>query len=74
MPADRLIVLDFADIGDYDTLQRSLYKAADRPAFDPDGNVIEREPDLVQTALKKQGVEEASLLLWNWTHPDPELP
>jgi GTP-binding protein len=25
------------------------------------------------SALKKQGVEEASLLLWQWTHPDPEL-
>ena len=24
------------------------------------------------SALKKQGVEETSLLLWNWTHPDPE--
>ena len=24
------------------------------------------------SALKKQGVEEASLLLWNWTHPEPE--
>jgi ribosome biogenesis GTP-binding protein YsxC/EngB len=23
------------------------------------------------SALKKQGVEEASLLLWNWTHPEP---
>ncbi|MEJ5991487.1 ribosome biogenesis GTP-binding protein YihA/YsxC [Ramlibacter sp. PS3R-8] len=26
------------------------------------------------SALKKQGVEEASLLLWQWTHPDPEIP
>lgn len=24
------------------------------------------------SALKRQGVEETSLLLWNWTHPDPE--
>jgi GTP-binding protein len=24
------------------------------------------------SALKKQGVEEASLLLWQWTHPEPE--
>ena len=24
------------------------------------------------SALKRQGVEEASLLLWNWTHPQPE--
>lgn len=24
------------------------------------------------SALKKQGVEEAALLLWQWTHPDPE--
>ena len=24
------------------------------------------------SALKKQGAEEASLLLWNWTHPEPE--
>lgn len=23
------------------------------------------------SALKRQGVEETSLLLWNWTHPDP---
>jgi GTP-binding protein len=23
------------------------------------------------SALKKQGVEEASLLLWQWTHPEP---
>ena len=26
------------------------------------------------SALKKQGVEEASLLLWQWTHPDAESP
>ena len=26
------------------------------------------------SALKKQGVEEASLLLWQWTHPDTEAP
>jgi GTP-binding protein len=24
------------------------------------------------SALKKKGVEEASLLLWQWTHPDPD--
>jgi GTP-binding protein len=24
------------------------------------------------SALKRQGIEETSLLLWNWTHPDPE--
>jgi GTP-binding protein len=24
------------------------------------------------SALKKQGVEEASLLLWQWTHPEPQ--
>ena len=24
------------------------------------------------SALKRQGVEEASLLLWQWTHPEPE--
>ena len=24
------------------------------------------------SALKKQGVEEVSLLLWQWTHPEPE--
>ena len=24
------------------------------------------------SALKKQGVEEASLLLWQWAHPEPE--
>lgn len=23
------------------------------------------------SALKRQGVEEASLVLWNWTHPEP---
>jgi len=23
------------------------------------------------SALKKQGVEETALLLWNWTHPEP---
>lgn len=26
------------------------------------------------SALKKQGVEEASLLLWQWAHPEPESP
>ena len=26
------------------------------------------------SALKKQGVEEASLLLWQWTHPEPASP
>ena len=26
------------------------------------------------SALKKKGVEEASLLLWQWTHPDAESP
>jgi GTP-binding protein len=26
------------------------------------------------SALKKQGVEEASLLLWQWAHPDSPLP
>jgi GTP-binding protein len=26
------------------------------------------------SALKKKGVEEASLLLYQWTHPDPEIP
>jgi GTP-binding protein len=26
------------------------------------------------SALKKQGVEETSLLLWQWTHPEPSTP